>query len=89
MRWIAHHAHEVIRSLGNDISPHFEDVPIRIAAPTVLAALRLVEKRAAADTGRRIRQRVSAVFVFGIRPGKLGKDVPMPKVGPLVGTMAI
>jgi integrase len=74
-RWIPHHAEDVLRSLENDIFPHFGDVPIReVAAPTVLAALRLVEKRDATDTARRIRQRVSAVFVFAISSGLADTD---------------
>lgn len=74
-KWIEHHADDVIRSLENDIFPHLGNMPIRdITAPLVLAALRLVEKRDAADTARRIRQRMSAIFVYGISSGKAETD---------------
>ncbi|MBY3564108.1 tyrosine-type recombinase/integrase [Rhizobium laguerreae] len=74
-KWIEHHADDVIRSLENDIFPLIGSMPIRdITAPLVLAALRLVEKRDAADTARRIRQRVSAIFVFAISSGKAETD---------------
>ncbi|MBB4272768.1 tyrosine-type recombinase/integrase [Rhizobium mongolense] len=74
-KWIGHHADDVIRSLENDIFPLIGNIPIRdVTAPLVLAALRLVEKRDAADTARRIRQRMSAIFVYAISSGKAETD---------------
>ena len=40
-----------------------------INAPMVLAALRRIEARGAIDTARHLRQRISAVFVYGIASG--------------------
>lgn len=83
-RWIPHHAEDVLRSLENDIFPHIGSLPLReITAPSVLAALRLVEKRDAADTARRIRQRVSAVFVYGISSGRADTDPAAVVLGAL------
>ena len=74
-RWIKHHSEDVIRSLENDVFPHLGAIPIRdITAPQVLATLRLVERRDAADTARRIRQRMSAVFVYAIASGRGESD---------------
>jgi hypothetical protein len=60
--WVQRHASDVIVSLENEVFPHIGSVPIKeISAPTVLAVLRLIEKRPAIETARRVRQRISAV----------------------------
>jgi hypothetical protein len=41
----------------------------------VLAALRPIEARPAIETARRIRQRMSAVFVFAIASGQAETDL--------------
>ncbi|WFS02795.1 tyrosine-type recombinase/integrase [Rhizobium tumorigenes] len=74
-KWVDHHAGDVIRSLELDVFPHLGKNPIRnITAPEVLSVLRLIEKRDAADTARRVRQRMSAVFVYGISSGRADGD---------------
>lgn len=63
-------------SLEKDVFPSIGQIPIKeIDAPLVLAVLRLVEQRDAKDKARRIRQRMSAVFVYAIATGR-GKDDP-------------
>ncbi|MDK1492442.1 hypothetical protein QN219_20635 [Sinorhizobium sp. 7-81] len=50
-------------------------MPIRdIDAPTVLAVLRIVEKRDAKETARRIWQRISSIFVYAIASGRANQD---------------
>lgn len=74
-RWTDHHAQDVIYSLEKDVFPHLGNVPIRdITAPSVLAVLRLIEKRPAIDLARRVRQRMSKVFVYGISSGVADGD---------------
>lgn len=74
-RWSDHHAGDVIHSLEKDVFPHIGSMPIRsISSPSVLAVLRLIEKRPAVDLARRVRQRVSAVFVYGISSGRADTD---------------
>ncbi|MDI7923381.1 tyrosine-type recombinase/integrase [Ferirhizobium litorale] len=75
VKWVDHHAGDVIRSLEVDVFPHVGHIPIReIKAPEVLAVLRLIEKRPAVDTARRVRQRMSAVFVYAISSGRADSD---------------
>lgn len=94
--WDEVHQNDVIRSLERDIFPHVGDLPITaIKAPKLLDVLQRVEKRGAIETAHRLRQRCSAVFVYGIGAGLceadpaagLGanlKDVPKAKKQPSI-----
>ena len=74
--WVERHAGDVIGSLETEIFPSLGKLPIHeISVPDVLAALRKIEARGAKETARRVRQRMSAVFVFGIGEG-ICKDNP-------------
>lgn len=74
-KWVASHSANVIESLEADIFPHIGNLPIRdITAPLILSALRKVEARGAVETARRIRQRVSEVFVYAIASGRAETD---------------
>ncbi len=73
--WTATHAADVLGSLERDVFPAIGATPIRdITAPVVLALLREVEQRPAIETARRIRQRISAVFVYAISSGRADND---------------
>lgn len=73
--WDDEHAEEVLRSLERDAFPKLGSRPItQIETPDVLEVLRAVEARGAADTARRIRQRISSVFVFAIAGGRAKAD---------------
>lgn len=73
--WTDRHAEDVLDSLARDIFPEFGPEPIDgVSSPMVLRALRLVEARGAVETARRLRQRISAVFAFGISEGLADKD---------------
>lgn len=73
--WTETHAYDVMRSFERDVFPVLGDVPIRDLTPTtVLGELRKIEKRPAVETARRIRQRMSAVFVFAIASGRADAD---------------
>jgi integrase len=73
--WVERHANDVIGSLEDTVFPHLGNVPIRdITEPQVLAVLRLIEARPAIETARRVRQRVSAVFVYAISSGRASSD---------------
>lgn len=74
-QWAERHAHDVLVSLERDVFPTFNDVPVKgITAQDVLALLRTIEKRDAKETARRIRQRMSAVFVYAIASGRGEND---------------
>lgn len=90
-RWTTVHAGNVITSLENDIFPDLGTVPIRDITPSlILSVLRPIEERGAIETSKRIRQRLSAVFVYGIASGICDGDPaavvkgalrPLPKKG--------
>lgn len=73
--WSEKHAADVLGSLETDVFPTLGHLPIReINEPLVLAVVRLVEQRGAKETARRLRQRISSVFVYGISAGKASSD---------------
>ena len=74
--WTERHAADVLESLERDVFPSLGALPIgNITPPMVLATLRPIEARPAAETARRVRQRMSAVFVYAIASG-LGEADP-------------
>ncbi|WP_306147289.1 MULTISPECIES: integrase arm-type DNA-binding domain-containing protein [unclassified Roseibium] len=74
-QWTEKHTSDVWRSLEKEVLPAIGQMAIKeITARQVLEMLRVVEKRGAKETARRIRQRVSAVFVFGIGSGVCDND---------------
>lgn len=80
-KWALVHADDVIRSLDRDVFPAIGGLPIsEINAPLVLAVLREIESRGAIETAKRVRQRISGVFVFAIAKGLTQHD-PAEKLG--------
>lgn len=74
-KWKPHHAADVLHGLVEDVFPDLGKKNITaIDAPMVLATLRKVEARGAIDGARRLRQRISAVFVYGIASGLCSLD---------------
>jgi integrase len=75
-RWTSVHAADILRSLERDVFPTIGKEPlVSIDAPMLLGMLRKVERRGSVETARRIRQRISAVFVYAISSG-VAKDDP-------------
>lgn len=73
--WSPVHANDVIDSLTNDLFPAIGDLPITaIGAPKLLEVLQAVERRGAIETAHRLRQRASAIFVYGIASGICDAD---------------
>jgi integrase len=73
--WSIVHAGDVIESLEADIFPAIGDLPISaVKAPKLLEVLQVVEKRGAIETAHRLRQRASAIFVYGIGTGACEAD---------------
>ena len=80
-QWASVHAADVIRSLERDVFPTIGNFPIKeLTPPLVLSVLREIEARGSIETAKRIRQRISAVFTFGIAQG-IVKDDPAEKLG--------
>ena len=68
--WTERHAKDVLDSLEGYVFPILGKLPINdITAPMVLGVCRQIEARPALETARRVRQRVSAVFVYAIALG--------------------
>jgi len=80
-RWTEVHASDVLASLERDVFPAIGAMPLAaITAPVVLNALRGVEERGRLETARRVRQRISAVFVFAMSEDLVDSD-PAARVG--------
>ena len=74
--WTERHALDVLGSLETDVFSTLGALPItEITAPMVLGVLRAIEERPALETARRVRQRMSAVFVYAIALG-IGENDP-------------
>jgi integrase len=73
--WAKRHAEKVWASLEEDVFGEVGDLPIAtIRAPKLLWLLTAVEERGAIETAHRIRQRISAVFVYAIAVGLADVD---------------
>lgn len=80
-QWAKIHAHDVIRSLERDVFPAIGALPIaQLTPPLILGVLREIETRGAIETAKRVRQRISAVFVYAIAQGIATSD-PAEKLG--------
>jgi integrase len=74
-RWSKVHAADVLTSLERDVFPELAKLPISsITPPMVLQVLREIEGRPAIETAHRVRQRMSAVFVYAIASGMGSQD---------------
>ena len=80
-QWATIHASDVIRSLERDVFPTIGSLPIaQLTPPLILGVLREIEARGAIETAKRVRQRISAVFVWAIAQGIATAD-PAEKLG--------
>jgi integrase len=68
--WSEVHAADVLLSLERDVFPALGEAAITdIRPPDILAVLQPVERRNAVETARRLRQRISAIFMFAAGMG--------------------
>lgn len=75
-RWVAVHSADVLRSLERDVFPTIGARPISaLDAPEILDLLRGIERRGSIETAKRIRQRISGVFVLAISQ-RIARDNP-------------
>ena len=69
-QWAAVHADDVIRSLDRDVFPSIGSLPAAdLKPPKILEVLKAIEDRGSIETAKRVRQRISAVFVYAIAKG--------------------
>src|SRR3546814_8578567 len=74
-------ASDVLRSLERDIFPEIGEIPIAdLTPPIIYDVLKEIEDRGAVETAKRIRQRISAVFLYAIARGMAQAD-PAEKLG--------
>lgn len=75
-RWTARHAEDVRTSLERLAWPDLGHIDLDdITPPMVLETIKKIEARRAKETARRVRQRLSAIFLFGMAHG-LGTHDP-------------
>ncbi|MCP1245197.1 integrase arm-type DNA-binding domain-containing protein [Acetobacter cerevisiae] len=68
--WTDRHYNDVETSLSRLVWPKIGSIPIpEITPPMVLSVIRDIEKKRALETARRVRQRLSAIFCYGIATG--------------------
>jgi integrase len=80
-QWAGRHADDVLRSLERDVFPSIGSFPIAdLTPPIILGVLREIESRGAIETAKRVRQRISSTFVYGIAKGVV-RDDPAEKLG--------
>ena len=76
--WAENHGSRIIRRLERDIFPWIGGKPIAdITAPDLLAVLRRIEERGAAETAHRAHQNCGQVFRYAIATGRAERD-PSP-----------
>jgi len=80
-QWAAVHADDVMRSLVRDVFPAIGTLPIAaLKPPVIFELLKAIEARGSIETAKRVRQRISAVFVYAIASGTAETD-PAEKLG--------
>ena len=80
-QWAQVHADDVLRSLERDVFPLIGALPIgELKPPHILSLLQAIEDRGAIETAKRVRQRISAAFVYAIAKGIVDID-PAEKLG--------
>lgn len=79
--WSQAHAGDVLASLERDVFPELGARPIGTIAPReLLGVVQAVEQRGCLETAGRLRQRLSAIFGFGIAQG-LAEHDPAAQLG--------
>ena len=83
--WGERHASDVIECLEKDVFLAMGSLPLdTITAPLVYSVVHAIEARGAVETAHRTRQRISAVFVYGIARGLCGADPAATIKGSLI-----
>ena len=74
--WSAGYASKVLRSMERDLYPYAGTLPLdQISPPQLLAILRRVEERGAAETAHRLKQTVGQVFRYAVATGRAQRDI--------------
>lgn len=80
-QWAAVHANDVLSSLERDVFPAIGSLPVAaLTPPAVFDVLQAIEERGSVETAKRVRQRISAVYVYAIAKG-LAQSDPAERLG--------
>jgi integrase len=80
-QWAPVHSDDVLRSLERDVFPTLGPLPIsELTPPHIMQVLTEIQDRGAIETAKRLRQRISAVFIYAIANGIADSD-PAEKLG--------
>jgi integrase len=75
-KWSDSYAVKVLRSMERDLYPYVGTMPIdQISPPQLLAVLRRVEARGAAESAHRLKQTVGQVFRYAVATGRAQRDI--------------
>jgi len=75
-KWSDSYAVKVLRSMERDLYPYVGTIPIdQISPPQLLAVLRRVEARGAAESAHRLKQTVGQVFRYAVATGRAQRDI--------------
>jgi integrase len=73
--WVTRHAEDVLASLQRGVFPVIGGIRLASVSPRmVLELIRVIEQASGGETARRVRQRISAVFVYAIAIGLAETD---------------
>lgn len=75
-KWTADHAKSIMTRIETHLFPRIGRLPIRtIAAPTLLAVLKQVERAGIYETTKRVRQYASQIFKYAMITGRAERDI--------------
>jgi len=75
-KWSDSYAVKVLRSMERELYPYVGTMPIdQISPPQLLAVLRRVEARGAAESAHRLKQTVGQVFRYAVATGRAQRDI--------------
>ena len=83
--WSDRYAEKVLRMMERDLYPYAGTLPLdQILPPQLLAVLRRVEARGAAESAHRLKQIVGQVFRYAVATGRAQRDITPDLKGALV-----
>ena len=75
-KWSNSYADKVLRAMERDLYPYAGTLPLDQISPSqLLAVLRRVEARGAADSAHRLKQTVGQVFRYAVATGRAQRDI--------------
>jgi len=83
-KWSDSYADKVLRAMERDLYPYVGTLPLdQLSPPQLLAVLRRVEARGAAESAHRLKQTVGQVFRYAVATGRAQRDITTDLKGAL------